>query len=76
MAVWAAQSRHSMQYTIQFVRFRRELPEVIRTSQYDAVDPQAALEQAKADRLPPRADGLRVLDERGRCVHQWRVGQE
>ena len=65
-----------MQYTIQVVRFRRELPEVIRTSRCDAVNPEAALEQGKADRLPPRAEGLRVLDERGRCVRQWRVGQE
>ena len=65
-----------MQYVIQFVRFRRELPEVIRTSRCEAGDPQAALEQGKADRLPPRAEGLRVLDERGQCVGQWRVGQE
>jgi len=65
-----------MQYTIQFVRFRRELPEVIRSSRYEAANPDAALELGKADRLPPRVEGLRVLDERGRCVRQWRVSQE
>ena len=65
-----------MQFSIQFVRFRRGVPEPIRTVPCHATDAQAALEDGRKFRPPPQADGIRVLDSRGRCLKQWRVGDQ
>jgi len=68
----------SMIFTFQFVRFRRGVPEVIGERRCDAPDQTAAL--ARARRLvgtsdwPARAEAVRVLDDAGRTLSDWRIG--
>jgi hypothetical protein len=68
----------SMIFTFQFVRFRRGVPEVIGERRCDAPDQTAAL--ARARRLvgtsdwPATAEAVRVLDDGGRTLSDWRIG--
>ena len=67
-----------MIFTFQFVRFRRGVPEVIGERRRYAPDLTAAL--ARAERLvgtsdwPARAEAVRVLDDAGRTLSDWRIG--
>ena len=67
----------TMRFVVQFNRFRRGVPEAIRTIQIDADDSEAALTQVKGrvgtGTWPMNTEALRVLDEGGRTVLQWKV---
>ncbi len=66
-----------MAFIIQFLKFRRGVPEVVHTLRCAAADESAAL--ASAQRLvgtrvwPMRTDALRVMDDGGRTLINWMV---
>jgi hypothetical protein len=66
-----------MTFLVQFKRFRRGIPEVIRTLPLASVDGAAALACAKSlagtRRWPARTDALRVMDDGGRTLLDWTV---
>ena len=66
-----------MKFIIQFVRFRRGVPEVIRTVPLLALDAKAAQAEVKAlagtSQLPYRAEAVRLLDDSGHAITQWRL---
>ncbi len=66
-----------MQFHVQFVRFKRGEPEVIRTLSLEAADGCAALARV-TDRTgvgtwPMNTAALRVMDHSGRTVLDWMV---
>ena len=65
-----------MIFTLQFVRFRRGVPEVISERRCDAPDKTAALTRARSlvgtSDWPSRA--VRILDADGRKISDWRIG--
>lgn len=66
-----------MTFLVQFIRFRRGAPEVVRTLPVAAQDERAALERVK-DRAgrgswPMNTDALRVMDSGGRTRLDWVV---
>ena len=67
-----------MFFTFQFVRFRRGVPEVIGERRCEAPYETAALTRAKGlvgtSDWPSRAEAVRVLDDGGRKVSDWRIG--
>ena len=66
-----------MRYFVQFIRFRRGEPEAIRTMQVEADDSEAAIAQVQGrvgtGTWPMNTEALRVLDQGGRTVLQWKV---
>ena len=66
-----------MTFVVQFKRFRRGVPEVIRTLPVAAIDGAAALAYAKSligtRHWPGQTDALRVMDDRGRTLLDWTV---
>ena len=66
-----------MTFLVQFKRFRRGVPEVIRTLPVAAIDGAAALAYAKSlvgtRHWPGQTDALRVMDDRGRTLLDWTV---
>ncbi len=66
-----------MTFLVQFKRFRRGIPEVVRTMPFASVDGAAALADAKrlagTRRWPARTDALRVMDDGGRTLLDWTV---
>lgn len=66
-----------MTFLVQFIQFRRGVPEVSRTLQLSAPDAAAALAQAKgrmgARAWPRGIDALRVMDDGGRTLIDWLV---
>ena len=66
-----------MTFLVQFIRFRRGVPEVIRTLHLAAAEGSSALARAKGlvgtASWPMRTDGLRVMDEGGRTLINWIV---
>jgi hypothetical protein len=67
-----------MIFTFQFVRFRRGVPEVIGARRCDAPDETAALTRARrlvgTPDWPSRAEAVQILDDGGRRVSNWRIG--
>jgi hypothetical protein len=66
-------------FLIQFIRFRRGVPEVIRTLNLAAEDASAALARVKplvTGSWPYRTEGLRVMDDGGRTLIDWTVPVE
>jgi len=68
-----------MIFDFQFVRFRRGVPDVIGQRRCEALDEVAALARAKTlvgtSDWPYRAEAVRVLDDGGRRVSDWRIGE-
>lgn len=68
-----------MIFHLQFIRFRRGVPEVISQRRCDALEEIAALARAKTlvgtSDWPSRAEAVRVLDDGGRRVSDWRIGE-
>ena len=66
-----------MTFLVQFKRFRRGVPEVIRTLSLSTIDGAAALaftrSLAGTRHWPPRTDALRVMDDGGRTLLDWTV---
>lgn len=66
-----------MTFLVQFIRFRRGVPEAIRTLSFAAADAADALARAKAligrGSYPVRTEGLRVMDNGGRTLIDWTV---
>jgi hypothetical protein len=66
-----------MTFLVQFIRFRRGVPQVVRTLPIAAADGAAALERAKGcigtGSWPMNTDALRVMDDGGRTVLDWIV---
>jgi hypothetical protein len=66
-----------MNFLVQFIRFRRGVPEAIRTLPFAAADAANALARAKGliDRgsYPIRTEALRVMDDGGRTLIDWTV---
>ena len=64
-------------YMVQFIRFRRGVPEVVRTLHLAAAEESTALAQAKrlvgTASWPTRTDALRVMDDGGRTLINWVV---
>jgi hypothetical protein len=64
-------------FVVQFKRFRRGVPEVIRTLPVATIDGAAALAYAKSlvgtRHWPGQTDALRVMDDRGRTLLDWTV---
>src|SRR5829696_4754370 len=64
-------------FLVQFKRFRRGVPEVIRTLSLSTIDGAAALAFTKSlagtRHWPPRTDALRVMDDGGRTLLDWTV---
>jgi hypothetical protein len=65
-----------MIFTVQFVRFRRGVPEVMAERRCMASDGAAALTRARAlvgtSDWPSRAEAVQILDDGGRKVSNWR----
>ena len=68
-----------MIFNFQFIRFRRGVPEVIGQRRCEAADGTAALARAKTlvgtSDWPPTAEAVRVLDDGGRRLSDWRIGE-
>jgi hypothetical protein len=66
-----------MTFLVQFKRFRRGVPEVIRTLPITAIDGVGALAFASSlagmKHWPIRTDALRVMDDGGRTLLDWTV---
>jgi hypothetical protein len=66
-----------MTFLVQFKRFRRGVPEVIRTLSFSTPDGAATLAFARSlagtRHWPARTDALRVMDDGGRTVLDWAV---
>ena len=66
-----------MTFLVQFKRFRRGVPEVIRTLSLSTIDGAAAMTFARSlagtRHWPPRTDALRVIDDSGRTLLDWVV---
>ena len=66
-----------MTFLVQFVHFRRGVPEVSRTLRSLASDATSALAQAQGQvgvrAWPRKTDALRVMDDRGRMLIDWAV---
>ena len=66
-----------MTFVVQFKRFRRGVPEVIRTLPVATFDGAAALAYAKSlvgtRHWPVQTDVLRVMDDCGRTLLDWTV---
>lgn len=65
-----------MTFLVQFFRIRRGVPEVIRTINLTAENALAALAGAKrvvAGSGPSRTEAIRVMDDGGRTLIDWRV---
>jgi hypothetical protein len=66
-----------MKFMVQFIRFRRGAPEVVRTLHVAAADESTALARVKSlvgtASWPPRPDALRVMDDGGRALINWAV---
>jgi hypothetical protein len=65
-----------MTFLVQFFRFRRGVPEVIRTLNLAAQNAEAALAGAKrvvAGSGPSRTEAIRVMDDGGRTLIDWRI---
>jgi hypothetical protein len=66
-----------MVFLAQFRRFRRGVPEVVRTIPIAAANGSAALTRARSFAgtrfWPPRTDALRVTDDGGRTLIDWVV---
>jgi hypothetical protein len=64
-----------MRYFVQFIRFRRGVPEPIRTIPVQAEDEEAVLARVRSrvgtGTWPMNTDALRVMDNGGRTVLQW-----
>ena len=67
-----------MIFIFQFVRFRRGVPEVIGQRRCEAAG-DAALARAKTlvgpSDWPSTAEAVRVLDDGGRTLADWRIGE-
>jgi len=68
-----------MIFNFQFIRFRRGVPEVIGQRRCEAPDDAVALARAKTlvgtSDWPSTAEAVRVLDEGGRRLSDWRIGE-
>jgi hypothetical protein len=64
-------------FLVQFKRFRRGVPEVIRTLSLSTIDGAAAMTFARSlagtRHWPPRTNALRVMDDSGRTLLDWVV---
>ena len=64
-----------MSFLVQFLRFRRGVPEVVRTLHFQIGNSEEALQAAKARMRaggwPARTDALRVMDAGGRTLIDW-----
>ncbi len=64
-----------MRYFVQFIRFRRGVPEPIRTIPVEAEDEEAVLVRVRSrvetGTWPMNTDALRVMDDGGHTVLQW-----
>jgi hypothetical protein len=66
-------------FLVQFFRFRRGVPEVIRTLNLAAENAEAALAGAKrvvTASGPSRTEAIRVMDDGGRTLIDWRIPVE
>ncbi len=67
-----------MIFNFQFIRLRRGVPEVIGQRRCEAADGTAALARAKTlvgtSDWPSTAEAVRVLDDGGRRLSDWRIG--
>ena len=68
-----------LSFLVQLLRFRRGVPEVVRTLHLAAMSSAEALEEAKtrigAGSWPARIGALRVMDDRGQTLVDWSVPQ-
>ncbi len=66
-----------MSFLVQFIRFRRGTPEVIRTLSVAAEDAQDALTRARSvigtASWPSQTEALRVMDSGGRTLLDWKM---
>ncbi len=66
-----------MSFLVQFIRFKRGTPEVLRTLPIAAEDAQGALQRAKSvigtASCPPQTEALRVMDSGGRTLLDWKM---
>ncbi len=66
-----------MTYLVQFKRFRRGVPIVVRTIRLESADGAAALARVQSflgtRHWPARVDALRVMDDGGRTLIDWNV---
>ncbi len=66
-----------MSFLVQFIRFRRGTPEVIRTLSVAAEDAQDALTRARSvigtASWPLQTEALRVMDNGGRTLLDWKM---
>jgi hypothetical protein len=66
-----------MTYLVQFKRFRRGVPVVVRTIRLESADGAAALAHVQSflgtRHWPVRVDALRVMDDGGRTLIDWDV---
>ena len=66
-----------MTFLVQFKRFRRGVLEVTRTLHLPSIDGAAALAHARSlagtRHWPAGTDALRVMDDNGRTLLDWRV---
>jgi len=64
-------------FLVQFKRFRRGVPEVIRTLSLSTIDGAAAMTFARSlagtRHWPPRTNALRIMDDSGRTLLDWTV---
>lgn len=64
-----------MNFLVQFIRFRRGVPEAVRTLPFAAVDAASALSRAQEligiGSYPVRTEALRVMDDGGRTLIDW-----
>jgi hypothetical protein len=67
----------AMSFLVQFIRFRRGTPEIIRTLPVAAENAQGALERARGvigtASWPPQTEALRVMDGGGRTLLDWKM---
>jgi hypothetical protein len=79
MFVHLAEQETDMRFFVQFIRFRRGVPEAIRTIPVAADDCEAALVRVRGrfgtGTWPMNTAALRVLDDGGRTALQWVVPQ-
>ena len=64
-----------MNFLVQFIRFRRGVPEPVRTLPFAAADALGALSRAQElvgiGSYPVRTEALRVMDDGGRTLIDW-----
>jgi hypothetical protein len=69
-----------MIFTLQFEWFRRGVPEVIGERRCEALEETAAIARVRSlvgpSDWPSGAQAVRILDDSGRKVSDWRIGDD